>query len=253
MGVGPKPAKNAVRLVVFDFDLTLTTKHVFNTLAGRDKSVNDLYANFMSEPYAVTELGQLRRVLDMPDRGEYESVGGFAKEVFGGAKRLEEIRSLMQDLTSRGVKLVICTRGMPAVVRKLLHDTGLSVYFSRVYGSEGQAYGAGTKYDRLCAQEPPDEEISALLGSHPGWKPAEKSNLCSQLMREWGLGFQHVVLVEDDPDEIYDAYSVCRTLRVKARAGMQAKHFQALKAMADGEGRCGHCCVPLFPLKNLCY
>lgn len=224
--VGSSP--EGVRLVVFDFDQTLSVVHVFKALAGwsKDSSMH------VPKPFATTERGQVRRIAELSQVEPFAKRGGFAKAVFGGEARVEQVRQVLRALVARDVQLVICTKGLVGAVRKCLHDLGLLQYFSEVYGNTGDNYGE-TSYDKELSRSRPSSMERQFLGSPDVSAWRSKDKLIAQLMSHAGLHRDQVVLVEDDPEEIRRASSVCRTIWVREASGITIRHCSVLKDMVE--------------------
>lgn len=225
----PQEASDRVRLIVFDFDQTLSVFHVFKTLAGWSKD-----AHFqVPKPFAMTERGQVRRIGELSQQEPFRRDGGFAMVAFGGEARLEVIRELLERLRAQGVTLVICTKGLAGAVRKCLSDVGLLGFFSEVYGNVGNNYGE-TPYDQELARVKLSSREAQFISTpeRSSWKSKDK--LIVRLANQAGLSREQAVLVEDDAEEIRRAGSVCRTLWVREAAGMTNRHCSALLQLAEG-------------------
>eukprot|EP00928_Gymnodinium_smaydae_P032457 TRINITY_DN23500_c0_g1_i1.p2 TRINITY_DN23500_c0_g1~~TRINITY_DN23500_c0_g1_i1.p2 ORF type:complete len:251 (+),score=59.43 TRINITY_DN23500_c0_g1_i1:128-880(+) len=221
-----------VRLIVFDFDQTLSVHHVFKTLAGWEKSKASADGLRVPQPHAISEEGQVNRIAEL-NGSEFREAGGFATAAFGGAQRVEEVRRHLAALQAHRVEMMICTKGLVGAVRKCLGDLDLLSYFGQVYGNVGDNYGA-TAYDRQVDGSS-SPELRQLLGTESQGNWRSKAKLISRLMADRNLSKDEAVLVEDDPQEVMKAKNVCRTLLVKQARGMTAEHFQALEAMIAGD------------------
>lgn len=211
----------ALRLVVFDFDQTLSCFHVFKALAGWVGGKKCAFE--VPAPHATSEEGQLCRI-DELNRKEFQKDGGFATAAFGGASRVDEVRAMLNALRDYEVELIICTKGLVGAVKKCLVDLGLLELFTEVYGNVGSNYGLQA-YDRKAALP---AGLAPLLGRPDQANWGTKDRLISLLMAERGLQFEQCALVEDDPDEIQRAQGVCRTLFVQQANGMTAEHNNTL-------------------------
>lgn len=222
---------DGVRLIVFDFDQTLSCIHVFKTLAGWSKEGGPC---LVPKPHATTERGQVRRIFELsqiePFRSEH---GGFATVAFGGEARVQQLREMLERMQARDVDLVICTKGLVGTVRKCLQDIGLLGFFSEVYGNIGDNYGV-TPYDQDVARAKPSSKELAYVSTpdKAAWKSKDK--LILLLANRAGLSRDQAVLVEDDPEEIRRANLVCRTMFVKEAAGMTPRHCAALLQLVEG-------------------
>lgn len=219
-----------MKLVVFDFDQTLTVYHVFKSLAGWDRTC----ALGVPAPYATTEQGQVRRILELNKSAEF-SRDGFATKAFGGESRVAEVRRQLASLQEANIELIVCTKGLIGTTRRILMDLNMIQFFGSVYGNAGETYGSAP-YDQDTRCHDPrklEPEIAEVLGpsQHADW--TTKKKLIERLMREKGLQRKEVVLVEDDPEEIRQASTVCQTLYVTEQAGMGAKEFENLRRLGD--------------------
>ncbi|CAJ1359985.1 unnamed protein product, partial [Effrenium voratum] len=120
-------SERKVKLLLFDFDLTLAAVHVFHNLTGgADQGI-------CGAPFAATERGQLRRLFELgPD---------FSSEALGGKERVEMLMTSLQKLKDQDIEIMICTKGLVGTCRKILQDCGLLVFFSHVFGNLGDCYG----------------------------------------------------------------------------------------------------------------
>jgi len=226
MAAPPEATKDSasvpVRMMVFDFDQTLSCTHVFYALSGRGtRGVS------VPPPYTVSEEGQLCRIEEL-NKWTFKQDGGLSQAMFGGRKRVIEVQETLQSLQTSGVELIICTKGLVGTINKILDDLDMARYFSDVYGRTADAYGQAP-YDKTVAL--PDH-LRHFLGRPEQDRWRSKRNLVSELMAERGLHKEQAVLVEDDPEEIKSAKDVCLTVFVKEAAGLQTEHLTELKNLA---------------------
>mmetsp|Transcript_20310 Transcript_20310/g.56432 ORF Transcript_20310/g.56432 Transcript_20310/m.56432 type:complete len:431 (-) Transcript_20310:134-1426(-) len=233
-----------VRLVVFDFDQTLSTIHVFKSLAGwgeafdteADERAGGGLASSNSRlprPFASSERGQVRRIAELDQVAPFKDAGGFAMWAFGGATRVSEVRDLLQELRGLGVELLVCTKGFVGAVQRCLRDLSLLEFFSEVYGNIGSSTYGATRYDQTVARTRPTEDEERLLGSEYQAAWATKDKLIGQLMREQHLRKREVVLVEDDPEEIRRGSRVCSTLWVQEARGLTLEQLDRLRSFVS--------------------
>lgn len=217
---------SGIKLVVFDFDLTLSTFNILEANAGWGE-----YAKVSPPPFAITELGQMRR-MEILSRTKLRGAGGFALMHFGGHARTEKLRHLFEVLKGRSVDLVICTEGFVGAVKKCLADLGLLHFFTDVYGNVGKPFGE-TEYDKDLASKEPSLDEQTLLGSpsHTAWKP--KAGLVRDLKAKRGLTRAEVVLVDDDPSEVHHSKDLCHVLWVQDREGMTVEDMEALQDISS--------------------
>lgn len=239
-GRGRRPssrAGDALRLIVFDFDQTLSVFHVFKTLAGwtAGEHPGEAAPFGVPAPYAASEIGQMRRVEDL-DRGPFREAGGFARAAFGGEPRVLEVRGFLQELRGADVELIVCTKGLVGVVSKCLQDLDMLRHFSQVYGNVGSNYGMMPFDQEVAAAPDLRAEAHALIGTDKQANWGTKDRLIQTLMESRGLRPPQCVLVEDDPQEIKNAEPVCRTLFVPEAQGITTEHMAALLRMAREGG-----------------
>jgi len=208
-----------LRAAFFDFDLTLSTIHVFNSLSSGASSV--------PPPYAKTERGQLARIAELDQTPQYRGQGGFAMVIFGGPGRVQQLQQMLSQARASGVQCFVCTKGLVGPVRKCLDQVGLLQFFSKVYGNIGDTYGA-TDYDRSATVLPADARFmgtpdSALVGS--------KQQLIGNYMRQYGLQPSECVFLDDTPDEVKSLQGVCATIQVNPQ-GLSQKEFTEFGRMA---------------------
>lgn len=157
-------------IVFFDFDFTLTVVHVFKSLAGWvDAQVCMLAMRGMvvSEPHALTERGQLRRLSELGP--------AWIEQAFGGFSRVTAIAKLLDGLVSSGCRIILVTRGYVGVARKCLQEVGLLGRFEALYGNIGVAYGTRTAYDieTELNRNGLSEEVDRLWSLLGKWKEGE--------------------------------------------------------------------------------
>jgi hypothetical protein len=211
-----------VRLVVFDFDQTISVIHVFKLLAGWRRS---------GEKSAQSEIGQIRLIDDLNGDPPFVNDGGFAWHALGGKARVDSLGKLFTDLKSQEAELIICTKGLVGAVRKCLMATDLLAPFSEVYGRIGNDYRSESVYDLQASKRTATDVERKLLGSRSNGDWDSKADLIERLKKDRGLADSEVVLVEDDADEIQRARGVCRTVFVRDAKGMTEANFAELRAM----------------------
>lgn len=225
-------------LVVFDFDQTLSVVHVYKLLRGAGPQGPDRLCIPNNSMLARTELGQLRLAEELEDAAPFADLGGFALAVLGGAGRVAWLKGVLQELRRQGLDLVVCSRGLLAVVRRCLNDAGLLSFFTKVYARVGEEYGVA-EYDEVLCQTPACPAELMLLGTAAdGWW-RRKVDVINQLRKQMGLGKDDIVLVDDDVREIAGAKDACRTVLVREAGGISAEDCEELWAghMVGVQGR----------------
>jgi len=220
-------------LVVFDFDQTLSVVHVYKLLRGAGPQGPNSLCIPNSSMLARTELGQLRLAEELEDAAPFADLGGFALAVFGGAGRVAWLKGVLQELRRQGLDLVVCSRGLLAVVRSCLNDAGLLSFFTKVYARVGEEYGVA-EYDEFLCQTPAcPAELKFLGTAVDGWW-RRKADVINQLRKHMGLGKDDIVLVDDDVREIAGAKDACRTVLVREAGGITAEDCEELWANIVG-------------------
>mmetsp|Transcript_9333 Transcript_9333/g.20766 ORF Transcript_9333/g.20766 Transcript_9333/m.20766 type:complete len:282 (+) Transcript_9333:77-922(+) len=221
-GTADRPA----RLVVFDFDQTLSCVHVFKILAGWEQE-----QLAVDPPFALTEWGQVRRIFELNATEPFNKNGGFALAAFGGPDRVKMLRRLLCLLADRGVKVVICTRGLTGTVKKCLHDVGLDGLISEVFGNTADCYGQHD-YDEEIAfgRTTSTEQFYAASSQECRFEWDSKDKLIEQVMLEFDpvLDRSQVIFVDDDAQEIEMGQRVSRTIWVSEAEGITPEHCQMI-------------------------
>jgi len=225
-----------LRLIVFDFDQTLSVFHVFKSLAGWGERLTAKGAKDglnIPKPFATSEEGQVRRIEEL-NQTQFREAGGFAMAAFGGNARVAEVRSHLHALQNQNIELMICTKGLVGAVKKCLVDLDLLSFFAEVYGNVSDNYGK-LPYDQSLDTMEPVPGLRQLLGSSDCSNWHSKDKLINRLRAQKSLAKDEVVLVEDDPEEIYKAIDACLTVFVKEARGMTSAHFAELQRLHTGE------------------
>lgn len=206
----PQEKQPCLRLIVFDFDQTLVTSHIFHSLVKLGAS---------------SEIGQMCRIQQVDARTETRS---FSLRAIGGDARLEQVRQLLEDLRTVGVELVICTKGLVGTVSLILSELGLLSYFAEVYGNIGEMYGS-TAFDEWATKKGLAPSHMALLGRSDQAAWSSKDVLVQRLLDEKDLLGTDVLFVDDDPAEIERVQEVSRTLWVEQAQGLTVEQFRQIR------------------------
>lgn len=194
---------SAIKLIVFELDDVLTTFNVLKANAGWGE-----YEKVSPPPFAVTELGQMRR-MDHLSKTSLQAAGGFALVHFGGAQRVGQLKLLLQILSQREVELVVCTNSFVGVARMCLAELGLLDFFSAVYGRVGEPHGQ-TDYDKELSESASPEEIR-LLGKEEdvaeGFGKDGKVTKLRELKAQRHLHRAQMVVIDSDPNIIEECTS----------------------------------------------
>jgi len=201
----------SAKLVVFDFDQTITVYHIFKLLA-KD---------------ATTELGQMRLIDDLNAGGDYSGDGGFANWAVGGAQRLAQLRRFFTTFRERGVCLVVCTFGLVGTVKKLLGQLELLEFFTEVYGGGPYKYKP-TAYDKSLSERGPTADEEKLLAAPELGKWKTKGDVIGMLRQKMRLGRSEVIFIDDDINMLSDASGLCWTIWVKMSKGMGQEHLDEI-------------------------
>jgi len=219
--------QSSLKLAVFDFDCTLTSAHVFASLAGVVDSECPKLP--VPPPYAKTEQKQLSRLCQL-DVSWGPCV--FALAAFGGERRVSRLRSALKELNDSNVECVIVSRGLIGPITKCLEQVFLLPFFTRIVGNIGSAFG-GSDGDRTIPPCP-SAEMRLLGNPHADFGGAcgrNKSEHIRRFMEERKLVLQQVVFMDDEIGHINAAQFTCRTIHVASRFGAQEQEFQLLRSM----------------------
>lgn len=209
-----------LRLVVFDFDQTLSVVHVYNSIAG-GREVWQLPA-----PHACSEAGQLARIVGLDRHPQLQQQGGFAMAAFGGAERVQRLAGMLEQLRQAGVECIICSRGLVGSIQKLLDQLGLLRYFSEVYGNIGDAYGQ-TSYDSQVRRSNLGDDVK-YLGTRQQSEWGSKRDVMEKLILSRGIRPDEAIFVDDQSHEIKAMHGACRTLQVYPPCGIEQPHMNEL-------------------------
>jgi len=209
------------RLIVFDFDKTLSSGHVFYKLSGLPKESGGPKT---PGPYSLTEHGQVRKVAALGSKWEVE--------MFGGPQRVATLRSLLQTLSSRpGIVLVILSYGYVAPIRKCLHDLGMLAFFSDVCGKLDEDYvsdcGPPLFYDQEFSRDKLTSDLQGFYGSEESHiRPCQdKEAFLKQYLVRWGAKPQDEVMYIDDHHKDCDRMETFVNYVVRVEAGIS--HVEA--------------------------
>lgn len=208
-----------LRIAIFDFDLTLSAEHVFNLLSN-------------GNPPAKSERGQLAQIAELDKRPDFRAQGGFAYAMMGGQDRVAQLRSMLSQLRGSGVDCLVCTKGLVGPVRKVLEQVSLLSFFSGVYGKTGEHYGQ-TAFD---AQANPGAD-SRFLGNAACQLSGTKQQWIKQYMSQRGLGFDDVLFIDDDVQEVMSVGQICQTIQVSGGKGMGPRTFAEISRWQAQVGR----------------
>jgi len=120
------------RMVVYDFDRTLSKDHVFYSLED------------LKETHEDTQMRVLQR---MPRDQLEENV----RYWFDGPDRIQRLRAHLQMIVDNGAEPIIISNGYSDVIKLCLEVTGLMQYFNpvSVYGWDHRDRGGGPKADLI--------------------------------------------------------------------------------------------------------
>jgi len=217
-------------LIMFDFDLTLSSIHVFKSLAGWYKN------GPIQAPYALSEIGQTIRSIELDKHFE----DGFAQFALGGHRRIRALRKLFERLRAEHCELLVCSKGLVGPIRKILHDADLLQFMAAIYANVKTDYGSND-FDDSCLQRDIPHNVDSFLASTEGNQGGSyaryggKEKLMALLLRERGLSQKNGILVEDDEVEIEKARKICRTQFIGGENGMTNEHMDELVHMVSSQ------------------
>lgn len=221
----PKQSTSPKRkLVLFDFDCTLTVVHVFKSLAGWvDSQVCRLPAlgSAVPKPHALTERGQLRRISELGP--------AWVEQAFGGRQRIRVLHGLLEALKNQGVSVVLVTRGYIGVAKFCLSETGLVEFFERIYGNVGAAYGDKTTFDVEAETSGTSRhDLEKYLGRWDDGQWDSKNQVVAGLLQERNLKGDDVIFVDDDLEELNVLKHSMTVVHVAGDAGLSLAEVNKL-------------------------
>ena len=219
--------------VVFDFDCTLTTRHLYHTIRSGDKFLADLIVPKATEWDDISKQ-LVKKIQDWEDQlsianfsdcqydelfnrsfAEYlKGALDFSKWLMGGDQRLLKLTGLLSGFA----KFHISTKGLVSEVKELLHNCGLLQFFNFidgfddaiekrvVYQVQKEKYMINTAYHDKRAF------ILALMKSNPTAKIVylDDDNEYYSSLRE-----KFVTCVDIGPKESLDAFSTHQMKKLK--------------------------------------
>jgi len=220
-----------VKLVVFDFDCTLSAFHVFVSLAGIESSICKLH---VPPPHARTERGQLQRLAELdadPDWGP----GVFAFSAFGGPERVVELRNALVDMADNGIECIVCSRGMVGPIRKCLDQLNLLNLFSHTFGNLGSILGP-SDYDLKVASianatMSQDHYLGSVDMDVQGAGCLSKSERIANYIKSRGLDNSQAIFLDDDVHELKN--SPIPTFHVAGGRGLCDMDLQLLLGLVN--------------------
>jgi phosphoglycolate phosphatase-like HAD superfamily hydrolase len=219
--------QSLLKLVIFDFDCTLTICHIYASLAGNSHCPNAMIT--LPPPHMRTECGQMLRLLGLDaDLGS----GAFALRAFGGIERLKEIHHMLQTLRDAKVECIILSRSMVGPIQKCLDQLSLLEFFSCIYGSTGSTLGT-TDFDHALSPSSIPQEEHHYLGTPEMETGVAKADRIAQILKARGLGFVQAVFLDDDIAEVNSAKDVCRTIHISGGLGLREAEVSTLQEMFD--------------------
>eukprot|EP00405_Crypthecodinium_cohnii_P053784 CAMPEP_0206602202 /NCGR_PEP_ID=MMETSP0325_2-20121206/47218_1 /ASSEMBLY_ACC=CAM_ASM_000347 /TAXON_ID=2866 /ORGANISM="Crypthecodinium cohnii, Strain Seligo" /LENGTH=553 /DNA_ID=CAMNT_0054114587 /DNA_START=139 /DNA_END=1797 /DNA_ORIENTATION=+ len=221
-----------LKLAVFDFDQTLSSCHLFHTLAGGDGGIE------VGPPFARTEAGQIAKLVELESDPQWEEQGGFNAAAFGGAQRVSELKMLLQELRASNVECVVCSRGLVGPIRRTLDKVGLLQCFTHIFANPSGPNT--TEYDVAKTEEGIGEDATYLAGEGYSRWGQVKGKLIAKLMKEKSVVHDEVVFVDDTLQEIQGAQGLCWLINVQpptgsARpVGMREREYTLLRRLLSG-------------------
>eukprot|EP00405_Crypthecodinium_cohnii_P050697 CAMPEP_0206603958 /NCGR_PEP_ID=MMETSP0325_2-20121206/48949_1 /ASSEMBLY_ACC=CAM_ASM_000347 /TAXON_ID=2866 /ORGANISM="Crypthecodinium cohnii, Strain Seligo" /LENGTH=456 /DNA_ID=CAMNT_0054118049 /DNA_START=62 /DNA_END=1430 /DNA_ORIENTATION=- len=211
------------KLVVFDFDHTLSAYHVYYALAGGNSG-----GLLVPPPYGITERGQLARLIQLEKSPEYSD--GFCMAAMGGPTRVHNLRVLLTEMRYSRIECIICSRGLVGVIRYILLKTGLLRYFTEIHANNTRMPDVdGTPFDRLVDSMAFDTMEEACLAKYPETLWRSKADLIKLLMASRGLTHNEVIFIDDTQSEIESVRGVCVSIEIMHKTGITHVHEEEFR------------------------
>lgn len=236
--VSSQPAK---KVIVFDFDQTLTCNHVFKLLAGWTSD-----PNCPPDLGATTEIGQLKRIQEL------EAIDpNVITSWFGGSERVEGLRNFFGELRQNSCELYVCSKGLIGPVRAALERVQLLEEFTDVHAVV-DTYGISPFDQRVLdsgwtpSEEGWDKHMNRTENAEWARSKRGKAWLCINL-----AGPRPAMLVEDDPEEITKAETKgLATCYVEDRRGVGHTEMDEMLAWAQQGTHPRRRMIPPTPKKS---
>lgn len=191
--------------VVFDFDCTITSRHLFKTTRNINKYVDDW----------KKETGK-----DMVPEPFYEEKG-FVDYIYGSEKRIFDLMNFLQVLKDFNCYLHIVTNSEVCDVENTLESAKLLPYFSSIYGMSG--------VEKYIKYFDPDMEKK----SRPFTEDRSKFiylDILDGALGSWGA--DNFVFYIDDDDKYYKKFKGKKSV-ICIDIGAREKYYQTGKPGLD--------------------
>lgn len=132
--------------VVFDFDCTLSSRHLYHTMHSGDIYLEHLQTQQSAawdtrSTRVLDQISKSEHQYDQGDDGAYGHMPGllmdahdFTAYIFGGQNRINQLRECIKTLSTMGAVLHISTKGIVSDVIDVLRNIHLLQYFQFIDG-----------------------------------------------------------------------------------------------------------------------
>ena len=127
-------------LVVFDFDCTLTTKHLFYFMHPRVGNHEDLKLSDQTMDIIQSDVELFKNhIMGKGIKNNDYTLSDIEKSVlinefFGGEERLSLLKKKLKELKKNGCDIIIASYGFKKEIIRLLMHVGLNDMFDEIYG-----------------------------------------------------------------------------------------------------------------------
>ena len=121
--------------VVFDFDCTLTTRHMYYFFVSIVEFIK-MYPSFNNKQ-TISIKSELTHIIDNNKYVSKELKDKFVDIFFGGYERVKSIENMLKIIKQKNIKLYISSRGEHKYIKKSLEILNWIQYFSLISSHDG--------------------------------------------------------------------------------------------------------------------
>ncbi|ARF10018.1 protein kinase [Indivirus ILV1] len=210
------------KCIVFDFDCTLTSKHLYKSLR-ENTNMHDL----------------ILKLKPNQNNEKYKNdIIEYVNDIFGGIERIAKLKSLFSNLKDANIDLYISSRGVVAEIASALLAVDLYSYFQKIYGitetNGGQnktklIYGLYDKYNEIIYIDDNHSEHNDFKNSLG--KPENKSSNEKTIVYEFdNMKYIFIQSLTYENGGINDTHmELIKTLTIPSQKGGYTQHNKYYK------------------------
>jgi len=214
-----KPLKPKENHIVFDFDCTLTKEHWWKGIYHGEFSSNAHLVDQLNlgEIYILKNYNNFNSGIRLYQIPEFENIPNLINYMWGGRKRLENVRKFLNELSENDIKIHISTNGQVNEVIKLLKQSHIPLsVFTYIHGFN-DSRSAKLMYDMK-------EE------KYTQFDTCEKVEFIKYVYKNHTI--DEYAYIDDDSCEYANARQMCKTINLKKESGgMTNNYFVFIKEL----------------------